>query len=188
MAVATRTGDVVANRAGDPKGDTMPSAGTKAFEAFVADAGASLMRLAYALTGSVPDAEDLWQETFADVYRKWRRVDGSDQPRAYVRRMLLNRHTSSRRRRWAGESPTDPHTLRAVAAAPADPTDRLGSDDALWRLLATLAPRARAVLVLRYLEDLDDASIADTLGITRSTVAATASRGLAKLREREDLR
>jgi RNA polymerase sigma-70 factor (sigma-E family) len=178
------TPTVVAGSQADP-GDAVAAAGVMTFEALVADAGKSLMRLAYALTGSAADAEDLWQETFAEVYRKWRRVEASDQPRAYVRRMLLNRHTSSRRRRWTGESPTDPHVLTAVAA---DATDRLGAQDALWRLLATLPPRTRAVLVLRYFEDLDDSSIADTLGITRSTVAATASRGLAQLRKREVVR
>lgn len=175
---------VEAGSAGDLS-DAVAAAGAMTFEGFVADAGASLMRLAYALTGSAPDAEDLWQDTFAEVYRKWRHVEASDQPRAYVRRMLLNRHTSSRRRRWTRESPTDPHSLTAVAA---DPTDGVGAQDALWRLLATLSPRARAVLVLRYFEDLDDSSIADALGITRSTVAATASRGLAHLRQREDVR
>lgn len=175
---------MVASSEGDP-GDAVAAAGAMTFEAFVAQAGASLMRLAYALTGAAPEAEDLWQDTFAEVYRKWRHVEASDQPRAYVRRMLLNRHTSSRRRRWTRESPTDPHALTALAA---DQTDRLGAQDSLWRLLATLPPRARAVLVLRYFEDLDDSSIADTLGITRSTVAATASRGLAQLRKREDVR
>ncbi|WP_427384204.1 SigE family RNA polymerase sigma factor [Janibacter sp. G56] len=156
-------------------------------EEFIAERGESLMRLAYLIAGSKHDAEDLFQETFADVHRKWARVAASDSPYAYVRTMMANRYTSSRRRKWHGERPSDPHAGVMDTVVAPDGTGRIDSDDALWRLLATLPPRMRAVLVLRYVEDLDDQTIAETLGVAVGTVRAAASRGLAQLRERGDL-
>lgn len=157
-------------------------------EAFIAERGESLLRYAYLVTGQMADAEDLLQETLTDVHRKWDRVSGSDHPYAYVRTMMTNRHTSARRRRWHGERPTDPVEMPADQVAAADPSTRVDSDDALWQLLSTLPDRMRTVLVLRYFEDLDDADIADTLGVAVSTVRATASRAIAQLRERGELR
>lgn len=146
------------------------------------------MRFAYVVTGSHTDAEDLFQDTFTDVHRKWDRVARSDHPYAYVRTMMLNRFTSSRRRRWHGEQPTDPSEHVMAAQVVEDGTGRIDSDDALWRLLATLPTRMRTVLVLRYFEDMDDAAIAQTLGLAVSSVRSTASRALAVLREREGAR
>lgn len=156
-------------------------------EDFVAERGESLMRFAYLVTGHQADAEDLFQETLVDVHRKWDRVRASDHPYAYVRTMMTNRHTSSRRRKWHGERPTDPVDMPSTADTWTDPSGRVDSDDALWQLLATLPDRMRTVLVLRYFEDLDDAEIADILGLAVSTVRATASRAVAQLRERGEL-
>lgn len=151
-------------------------------EGLLAERGEALMRLAYLVTGHRADAEDLFQETLADAHRKWHLVQASDHPYAYVRTMLTNRHTSSRRRKWHGERPTDPGELPDRGLA--DPARRVDSDAALWQLLEQLPDRMRTVLVLRYFEDLEDAEIARTLGIAVSTVRATASRALAQLRER----
>ena len=101
-------------------------------------------------------------------------------PAAYVRRMLVNAHLSWRRRRSSTERPTDlPDTSADRAAAPGD---ALVERDQLRTLLAGLAPRARTVLVLRHYADLDDATIAEAMGVSASSVRATASRALAGLR------
>lgn len=155
---------------------------TASVEAFVAARGEQLLRLAYLVTGSHADAEDLLQDTLADVHRKWDRVQASDHPYAYVRTMLNHRHISGRRRKWHGEHPTDPADVVALDRRASDPTSAVDEHDELWHLLATLPPRMRTVLVLRYFEDLDDDEIARTLGIAVSSVRASASRALAVLR------
>ncbi len=79
------------------------------FEEYVAARGPALLRFAYVLTTDTHAAEDLVQTALADAYRHWRRVQRTDQPDAYVRRIIVNRHLSGRRRRWWGERPTDSH-------------------------------------------------------------------------------
>ncbi len=150
---------------------------------FVLAHGRSLLRLAYVLTGSRADAEDLLQDALTDAHRGWAKVAASAAPYAYVRRILLNRHTSRMRRASAGERPVDPAGLPVGSVAA--PDERVVSDLALWQRLSALPPRMRQVLVLRYYEDLDDAAIADALAISPGTVRSTASRALAILREEE---
>lgn len=152
-------------------------------EEFVAERGEGLLRLAYLVTGNHADAEDLLQETLTDVHRKWSRVAASDHPYAYVRTMLNNKFISSRRRKWHGERPTDPVDVVELDRTTSDPMTGVDGQDAMWHLLATLPPRMRSILVLRYFEDLDDKEIAATLGIGVSTVRATASRALGQLRD-----
>lgn len=145
--------------------------------------GEQLLRQAYRITGNHADAEDLLQDVLSDVHRKWGRVARSRHPYAYVRSMLHNRFISSRRRMWHGERPTDPVDVVQLSGEKVDPTDAVDGHDAMWTMLAGLAPRMRAVLVLRYFEDLDDAEIAEALGASASTVPSTASRALRQLRE-----
>jgi RNA polymerase sigma-70 factor (sigma-E family) len=150
------------------------------FEEYVADQGPSLLRLAYVLTGDSHLAEDLTQTALADAYRHWRKVIAAERPDAYVRRMLVNAHINSRRRRSSTERPTD---LSAQGGGvEADPGIDVAARDEIRRLLDMLAPRARTVLVLRYYADLDDAAIAAAMGLTTSSVRASASRALAALR------
>jgi RNA polymerase sigma-70 factor (sigma-E family) len=150
------------------------------FEEFVAAHGRSLVRLAVVLSGDRQVAEDLAQTVLADAYRHWKRVHAATDPEAYVRRMLVNAHLSWRRRRWTTERPTD---LRQETGATApDPADAVAARDQMRTLLNRLAPRARTVLVLRYYADLDDAAIATAMGVSESSVRATASRALASLR------
>jgi RNA polymerase sigma-70 factor (sigma-E family) len=149
------------------------------FEDFVDDHGQSLLRLAYVLTGDRHLAEDLAQTALADAYRHWRKVAAARVPEAYVRRMLVNAHLSWRRRRWTTERPAEPID---AAGSTSDLADAIASRDHARVLLAGLAPRARTVLVLRYYADLDDAGIAEAMGVSESTVRATASRALASLR------
>ncbi len=121
-------------------------------------------------------AEDLTQTALAKAWLAWRRV--GDNPDAYVYRILVNTHNSWWRRMWRREVPTD--------ALPdlSDPgiEDTLDDRDVLRVALDGLPPKMRAVLVLRYFEDLSDAEIAVILGCSEGTVRSQASRALAKLR------
>jgi RNA polymerase sigma-70 factor (sigma-E family) len=148
------------------------------FEEYVAARGQSLLRFAYVLTADEHAAEDLVQSALADVYRHWRKVSRADHPDAYVRRILVNTHLGWRRRKSSGERPTGQDLDRPVA----DHADAIVNRDAYRRILDGLPPRARTVLVLRYYADLDDAAIADLLGLSPSSIRATASRALATLR------
>jgi RNA polymerase sigma-70 factor (sigma-E family) len=151
------------------------------FEQFVVAQGPSLLRLAFVLTGDRQLAQDLTQTALADAYRHWPKVSAARDPQAYARRMLVNAHLSWRRRRWTTERPTDLDD--AAGGLAADHGDAIAARHHMRVLLADLAPRARTVLVLRYYADLDDAAIAEAMGVTPSSVRATASRALASLRE-----
>ena len=85
------------------------------FDGFVAAHGRSLLRLAHTLTGNRSDAEDLLQDALADAYRNWSKVAASHALYAYVRRILVNRHTSRMRKRSASERPVDPTAIPAAA-------------------------------------------------------------------------
>jgi RNA polymerase sigma-70 factor (sigma-E family) len=150
------------------------------FEEFVGDHGRSLLRLAFVLTRDRQLAEDLAQTALAGAYRHWRRVSAASSPEAYVRRILVNEHLSWRRRRWTTERPAE--FDEASGGVVADPGEAFAAREQFRALLAGLAPRARTVLVLRYYADLDDAAIAGAMGVSQSSVRATASRALASLR------
>ena len=150
------------------------------FEEFVVGQGPALLRLACVLTGDRYLAQDLTQTALAGAYRHWGKVTAAGDPEAYVRRMLVNAHLSWRRRRWTTEQPTELDD--AAGGIAVDPGDAVMARQQMRALLAELAPRARTVLVLRYYADLDDAAIAETMGVTQSSVRATASRALASLR------
>jgi RNA polymerase sigma-70 factor (sigma-E family) len=153
----------------------------------VATRGQALLRFAYLLCGDAHLAEDLVQTVLARAYAKWSRVGGSERLEPYVKRMIVNEHLSWRRRRSSGEVVTEApgDSARPDTARP-DGADAVADRDAVWRLLATLPPRQRAVLVLRYYEDLPDAAIAEALGCAESAVRSYASRGLAALRLEEE--
>ena len=150
------------------------------FEEYVVARGPALARLAYALTGDRHRAEDLVQDTLERVCLRWRRVSAADQPDAYVRKMLVNQHLSWWRRKRNREV-----AVPAVTEAPVpDPSTAVDDRDQIWKLLAELPNRQRAVLALRFYADLDDAGIAELLGCSPGTVRSHASRALALLRER----
>lgn len=145
------------------------------FAEFVVARQAALLRTAYLLTGQAQDAEDLVQTTLIKVVPQWRRI--RDDPEPYVRRVLVNANVSRwRRRRWR-EQTTD--VLPDVLLHEPDGAELIAVRDAL----RSLAPRQRAVLVLRYYEGLSEAEIAATLGIAPGTVKSQARDGLARLRE-----
>ena len=147
------------------------------FEDFAVQALPALLRFGHVLTGSPQEAEDLVQEALAKSLRRWRKARADD-PVAYVRRVMVNTHVT-RWRRWGGRI-----RLGEVPEAGADDARLARSQewDALRRALVQLPPKQRAVLVLRYLEDVPDQTIASLLGCRPGTVRSQAARGLAALR------
>jgi len=143
----------------------------------------ALLRLAVMLTGTRFEAEDLVQTTLMRAGRHSDRIARMDAPAAYLRRMLLNEHASRGRR--LGRRVHELATAVPETYAAGDlPQDAVEHRDEAWRWLATLSPRQRAVLVLRYYEDLPDHDIADLLGVPESTVRSHAHRALGALRHR----
>jgi RNA polymerase sigma-70 factor (sigma-E family) len=134
-----------------------------------------LRRLAYGLCGDWHTADDLVQATFVRLYRHWDRVQ-RESVDAYTRRILVNAFLSHRRGRRR-ESVVDAPPDRAVTDV--DLAQRV----AVHRALAGLAPRQRAVVVLRYLEDLPVAEVAALLGVAEGTVKSQCARGIESLRE-----
>ncbi|TDD46105.1 SigE family RNA polymerase sigma factor [Kribbella antibiotica] len=154
--------------------------GTVTYDELVRATQPRLVRLGLMLTGSLHSSEDLVQTVFARAHRKWDRISGLDHPEAYLRTMVVNEFLSWRRILKNRELP--------IAEPIERPSDedigtRQALKDALWRLLTTLPRQQRAVLVLRYYEDLSDGEIADILGVAAVTVRSNASRALSNLRD-----
>jgi RNA polymerase sigma-70 factor (sigma-E family) len=163
------------------------------FEDFVQAHTGELLRTACLITWDDAEAEDLVQECLLRVSSRWRRVRVMDMPLAYARRVLINLALDGRDRR----------SRRRVELRGSDPGDVAGAGDADERVdpgaeaafhalsewseliaaLGQLAPQQRMVLVLRYVDDLSEAQVADLLGCSTGTVKSRASRGLARLRE-----
>lgn len=147
-------------------------------EEFVAARGVALIRFAYLLCGDRFLAEDLVQAVMERCVDGWIRHGMPGYPEAYVKKAITNEFVSFRRRAWT----RDVVVAHPPTATVADDTATAADRDELWQALAGLPSPYRAVLVLRYYEDLDDASIADILGCARATVRSTARRALAQLR------
>ncbi len=150
------------------------------FSAYMHARQASLLRTAYLLTGDRHTAEDLVQIAFAKLYLAWDKVRDQGSIDGYVRRILVNENNSLWRRAWkrreqASETVPDQHHHDAY-------DDGVGRE--LWDLVQTLPKKARAVVVLRYYEELSEAETAEILGISVGTVKSQASRALATLRDR----
>jgi RNA polymerase sigma-70 factor (sigma-E family) len=156
------------------------------FEQFVEGSSSHLLTLAMLLTGrSKVDAEDLLQTVLERAYRRWRRICQTGDPGPYVRRMLVNAAVDRwRLLRRRPELPLAPDGLLPAVAALAGPdmAAAVAEQDLLWRALACLPPGQRAVLVLRYYEDLTEAQTAAVLGCTVGSVKTQTSRALNKLR------
>jgi RNA polymerase sigma-70 factor (sigma-E family) len=157
------------------------------FEEYVHIRGTALVRFARLLTGDSHRADDLVQDVLAKAFVHWARVSRSDRPDIYVRRMLINANTSWWRRRSSGElSVAEPPDGPAGGAAGSDIGAAVAERDSLWRLVTRLPVKQRAVLVLRYYEDLDDQTIAEILDCSPVTVRTTALRALTALRARTE--
>ena len=160
-----------------------PADGT--FEAYVAARGAALVRFAVVLTGDDHRAEDLVQDVLAKAYLRWDRVLRADPPDVYVRRMIVNAAHSWWRRPMNRELPVERTADRPGRGdCDGDVDTRIAERDSMWRAIAALPARQRAVLALRYYEDLDDDTIARILNCAPATVRTHAMRALSTLRER----
>jgi RNA polymerase sigma-70 factor (sigma-E family) len=150
------------------------------YEEFVRAQLPRLLRYATMLTGEREQAADLVQDVLVKVYRRWSRISDADHPERYVLRMTTNGYRSWRR------------STAARLVTSADLPDEVRPDDFaadhalredMWQRLARLPRRQRAVVVLRYYEQLADDEIADLLGCAQATVRAHAHRALTTLRK-----
>lgn len=148
------------------------------FDEWVEARVAALLRFGYLVTGSQQAAEDAVQSALVRACEKWSRVRRTDDPDAYVRRMVVNAHVSAWRRAGKRESPVAAVHDRAVG----DPAEVVARGDAVWRMCAALPPQQRAAVVLRYYEDLEYGEIAAILGVAEPTVRSHVHRALAALR------
>jgi RNA polymerase sigma-70 factor (sigma-E family) len=152
-----------------------------------------LLRYALMLTGDRELAQDVVQDVLARAQVRWRKIAGADSPDAYVRQMVLNEYLSWRRRRAVRDVQAVGERLVGLVdrhGATGDHADTFADAEDLWNRLATLPRKQRAVLVLRYYEQLDDGEIAGLMGCARTTVRSNASKALKALRlqsQREDI-
>ena len=150
---------------------------------FVRVAWPRLLRTAWLLCGDRYEAEDLVQSALVKVVRAWPRIERQDDPYVYARAVLANTAAS----RWRRRRRYDELTAGTRDPAPApDPAGAVVLRDAVWQALRTLPPRTRAVLVLRYFEDLTEGQTANILGCSIGAVKSQASRGLSRLRGQLD--
>ncbi|MFH8616678.1 SigE family RNA polymerase sigma factor [Streptomyces sp. NPDC017979] len=153
------------------------------FDTFVAARGPRLLRIAWLLTGDAHLAEDLLQTVLAKVWPKWDKI-AHDRPEAYIRAALVNTHTSWWRRRWRGEVPHGelPDQPGRWSTPGHDPYASVDLEQSLAAAVRALPPRQRAVVVLRYFEDLSVEETAATLGCTPGTVKSQSAKALRTLR------
>ncbi|MEV0381848.1 SigE family RNA polymerase sigma factor [Nonomuraea sp. NPDC050643] len=148
------------------------------YDAFVTAAWHRLLRTAYLLTRDWAVAEDLVQTALMKAWQAWPRI--RDEHEAYVRKIIVNVHSSWWRRRW--------RRAELTTGSPPDraqESDHMGQADErefVWQALGRLPARQRAVVVLRFFEDMTEAQAAETLGCSVGTVKSQTSRALAKLR------
>jgi len=149
------------------------------FERYVAEHGAALLRHATVLTADHATAQDVVQAVLERAYTRWPTIAAVQFVDAYVRRMVTN-EAITMKRRWSSRIHLT--ALPPDASPVSDTTEQHAERDALIARLRRLPPRQRAVLVLRYFEDMSDAQIAFELGCTESTVRGYVLRGLRALR------
>ena len=156
------------------------------FDRFVDEVTEGLVRTGYSMTFDLAETEDLVQETLLRVARRWHRVRSMDHPAAYARRILVNLVIDGGKERSRRNAELKAGSDGELDASPA--ADSFGAfrtidtvSELRWAL-GTLPRRQRAVIVLRYWEDLSEADVAELLGCSVGTVKSTASRGLASLR------
>ena len=144
----------------------MDAGSREEFRAYVAARSAALLRTATLLTGDRALAEDLVQTALARTYLAWGRIRSRDAVDAYVRRVLVTTYATWWRRRWRGEVPHE----RLPEHPGRDPYREVEEGLALRAALARLPRRQRAVVVLRYWDDLPEREVAELLGCSVGTV------------------
>ncbi|WP_127355454.1 SigE family RNA polymerase sigma factor [Actinacidiphila soli] len=157
------------------------------FTSYVRTKGPALLRTARSLTPNPSDAEDLLQTALTKTYLAWERIDDHRALDSYVRRTLVNTRTSLWRKRRVDEFATDELPEPAAVDAVPDGAEHQAQRDAMLRAIARLPARQRAMVVLRYYEDMSEAQTAEALGVSVGTVKSAVSRALSKLREDPEL-
>lgn len=158
-------------------GELSGDAAAPDFESWAAARGPALVRFAHLVTGGSPDAPDLVQDALAQVWARWRRLDGDAE--AYARRCITNGSVS----RWRRLGRL--RLVAQVAERPVpDPTGALDDADQAWALLATLTPVQRAAVVLRFYEERSYAEIGALLDVPETTARSHVHRALRALRTR----
>ncbi|HTZ93931.1 MAG TPA: SigE family RNA polymerase sigma factor [Streptosporangiaceae bacterium] len=158
----------------------MRSADDADFSTFVAASARRLLRSAYLITGSLPEAEDLLQTALEKAYRRWPSIRQKDIPEAYVRKVLVTAAIDAGRRRKPASAPLDEDIL---PGAPDPAVEGVPGRAALLSCVRELPAGQRAVLVLRYFDDLTEADTARMLGCSVGTVKSQHARAMARLRE-----
>lgn len=156
------------------------------FSSYVRARGQVLQRTARSLTSNPCDAEDLLQTALTKTYLAWDRIEDHRALDGYVRRALVNTRTSQWRKRKVDEFPCEELPERDSAPV-ADPAEQQALRDAMWRAVHRLPDRQRAMVVLRYYEDMTEVQTAELLGVSVGTVKSAVSRALGKLREDPEL-
>ncbi len=153
-----------------------------AYVQYVSSRVLALRRTAYHLCGDWHEAHDLVQGTLIKLYRHWSRVSAADSPDAYVRQVLVNVFLQQRGTWWSRNVRlfAEPDDAPVASVAPPAAVSERRID--LHAALARLAPGQRAVLVLRYWEELDVAETARVLGCSPGTVKSQTSHAIAALR------
>ncbi|MEV5873978.1 SigE family RNA polymerase sigma factor [Streptomyces sp. NPDC052101] len=185
-----------ASAAAAPRRQTLPHPRLRAggdfptypsFASYVRARQPVLLRTARSLTANLSDAEDLLQTALAKTYVAWERIEDQRALDGYVRRALLNTRTSQWRKRRVDEFSCDELPEPEPVPGDDDTAERQALHDAMWRAVLKLPARQRAMVVLRYYEDLSEAQTAEVLGVSVGTVKSAVSRALGKLREDPEL-
>ncbi|MDQ1436656.1 MAG: hypothetical protein QOK43_285 [Acidimicrobiaceae bacterium] len=150
---------------------TEASSATESFDSFFRAQHDGLVRLAHLLTGTPSEAEELVQEALLATHQRW---DGLDNPAGFVRRVLINLCHSHHRRRFLERRHAQGTRLACELPQEIDET---------WSVIKALPAKQRAVLVLRFYEDMTVDNIADVLGLPAGTVKSQIHRSLARLKE-----
>ncbi len=164
--------------------ERVPASSDESFVSYARRREQSLLRTAYLLTGDVHHAEDLVQTALIDLYRSWGKITNPGSDDGYVRRILVNANNSAWRKSWRRrETPA----IDLLPDGPEPVADDLDTRNTVWEQVKTLPPKQRAVIVLRYYEDLAVDTIAELMGISPGTVKSQANRALATLRANPEL-
>ncbi len=159
--------------------DVQPGDGTRPtlrFDSFYRVQYPSVVRLAYSLCGSMQIAEELAQEAFVSAHTRWRRVVDFDRPDLWVRRVVINRSISFRRR-----EAIERQAVARVRPERVDAPEPVVDDEIVWRAMRELSPRQAEVLALFYVEDQPLSGVAEILGLGPETVKTHLKRGRAAL-------
>lgn len=152
------------------------------FSEFAEERAGSLLRYATVLCCDPHLAQDIVQEVLLRAAGRWERIGALDQPAAYVKRMVTNEYLSWRRRREVRDITASHQTLDGLGPRDEDPMRRYDERDSMLAMIATLPPKQRAAVVLRYYEGYSDTEIAEAIGCGQTTVRTHLHRALRALR------